>query len=139
MRVLICALGLAMLAGCATSPVPVSEATPAPADRVSGYQAPVQGGGTIIVTRDSGFIGGGCYATVFLNGQPVAKLDPKEKASFSVPAGEWTVGAALEGKALCGLNAQRLEAEALVKSGQTKKYRVYTPTDGDVGILPTTF
>ncbi|WP_286953719.1 MULTISPECIES: hypothetical protein [unclassified Pseudomonas] len=139
MRILIGAVGLALLAGCATSPVPLTEAEQAPNSRVTGYQAEVSGGGRIIVTRDSGFAGGGCYATVFINGEPVARLNPKEKAYFNVPAGEWMVGAALEGKALCGMNAERLEAEALVKPGQTKKYRIYTSADGDVSVKPTTF
>lgn len=139
MRILIAGLALAALAGCATSPVSVNEAVPAPVERVTAYQKPVDGGGTIIVTRDSGFPGGGCFATVFLNGRPVARLDPKEKASFNVPAGEWMVGAALDGKALCALNPERLEAEALIKPGQTKRYRIYTSADGDVGVKPTTF
>ena len=139
MRLLICALGLALLAGCATSPVPLNQAEQAPASRISGYQADISGGGQIIVTRDSGFPGGGCYATVFINGEPVARLNPKEKAHFNVPAGEWMVGAALEGKGLCGLNSERLEAEALVKPGQIKKYRIYTSADGDVSVKPTTF
>lgn len=139
MQILIGAVAVAVLAGCATSPVPLSEAEQAPNSRVTGYQARVSEGGQIIVTRDSGFPGGGCYATVFINGEPVARLNPKEKAYFNVPAGEWMVGAALEGKALCGLNAERLEAEALIKPGQTKRYRIYTSADGDVSVKPTTF
>ncbi|AGN81544.1 hypothetical protein N5K35_31725 [Pseudomonas sp. GD03651] len=139
MRILIGVVGLALLAGCATSPVPLTEAEQAPKSRVTGYQSEVGEGGRIIVTRDSGFAGAGCYATVFINGEPVARLNPKEKAYFNVPAGEWMVGAALEGKALCGMNAERLEAEALVKPGQTKKYRIYTSADGDVSVKPTTF
>jgi len=138
MRILIGALGL-LLAGCATSPVPVNEAQQAPASRVTGYQAEVSGGGQIIVTRDSGFPGGGCYATVFINGEPVARLNPKEKAHFNVPAGEWVVGAGLAGTALCGMNAERLEAEAQIKPGQTKRFRVHTSSDGDVSVRPTTF
>ncbi|MBH3342443.1 hypothetical protein I5O09_01670 [Pseudomonas parafulva] len=139
MKALTLALGLALLAGCATSPVPLSQAKQAPSDRVTGYQSSVAGGGQIIVTRDSGFPGGGCYATVFINGEPVARLNPKEKAYFSVPAGEWMVGASLEGKALCGMNAERLETEASIKPGQTKKYRIYTSGDGGVSVKPTTF
>lgn len=139
MRILIGAVGLALLAGCASSPVPLSQAVQAPAERVTAYQGAVSGGGTILVTRDSGYQGGGCYATVFLNGAPVARLSPKEKAAFNVPAGEWMLGAGLDGKALCGLNAERLEEEVIVKPGQTKKYRIYTSADGDVGVKPTTF
>lgn len=139
MRILIGALAMVALAGCATSPVPFDEARLAPTERITGYQSAVEGGGTIIVTRDSGFIGGGCYATIFLNGKPVAKLNPKEKAIFQVPAGEWLLGAGLDGQALCGANPERLETDAPIASGQQKKFRVYTSGDGSVGVKPTTF
>ncbi|MBF8793490.1 hypothetical protein IRZ70_11810 [Pseudomonas monteilii] len=139
MRLLFGVMGLAVLAGCATSPVPLSQAVQAPAERVTEYQQPVKNGGAIIVTRDSGYQGSGCFATVFLNGNPAARLSPKETATFNVPAGEWMLGAGLDGKALCGLNAERLEAEVVIKPGQTKRYRIYTSADGDVGVKPTTF
>ncbi|MEB0226248.1 hypothetical protein [Pseudomonas sp. 10S4] len=139
MKFFVGALAIVVLAGCATSPVPSSEALPAPAERVTDFQRKADGGGQIVVTRDSGFAGGGCYATVFLNGKPVARLNPKEKAVFQVPSGEWLVGAGLEGQALCGVNAERLETETIVKPGQEKKFRIYTSGDGSVGVKPTTF
>ncbi|HEN8714610.1 TPA: hypothetical protein U8203_005102 [Pseudomonas putida] len=139
MRILIGALGGALLAGCATSPVPLGEAVQAPSERVTGYQKPVEGGGTVIVVRDRGFVGSGCYATVFLNGKPVARLDTKEKASFYVPAGHWTLGARVDGEALCSLGNERLEDSVIVEPGQTKKYRIYTSSEGEVGIKASTF
>lgn len=139
MRSILAASMLTLLVGCSTSPVTLNEAISAPAARVTGYQAAVDGGAKIVVIRDSGFSGGGCYATVFINGNPVARLNPKEKAEFNVSPGEWTLGAALQGSGLCGLNSERLETELSLKSGQTKTYRIYKPGDGDVGIKPTTF
>lgn len=139
MRILIGGLALAVLGGCASSPVPYGDASPAPAERVYAYQAAKNGNSNIMVTRDSGFVGAGCFATIFLNGKPVARLNPSERASFIVPAGEWTVGAGLDGKALCGANPERLETDLLIKPGQTKKFRVYTSTGGEVGVRPTTF
>lgn len=139
MRILIAGLALAALAGCASSPVPYEDAKPAPADRVYSYQSQAGGDSNIMVTRDSGFAGGGCFATIFLNGKPVARLNPSERASFVVPAGEWTLGAGLDGKALCGANPARLETDLVIKPGQTRKFRVYTSTGGEVGVRPTTF
>jgi hypothetical protein len=139
MKLIVGAMAIAILTGCATSPVPSDEARLAPAARITDYQRKVEGGGQIVVTRDSGFSGGGCYATVFLNGKPVARLNPKEKAVFQVPSGEWLVGAGLEGQALCGINPERLETEVIIKPGQEKKFRIYTSGDGSVGVKPTTF
>ena len=64
MKLFVGALAVALLAGCATSPVPSDKARPAPSERVSGYQKPVSGGSSLIVTRDTGFLGGGCFATI---------------------------------------------------------------------------
>lgn len=139
MKLIVGAVVVALLVGCATSPVPSDQATLAPAARVISYQRAIEGGGKIIVTRDSGYAGGGCYATVFLNGKPAARLDTKEKVVFQVPSGEWVIGAGLDGHGLCGINEERLETELVVKPGQEKKFRVFTSGDGSVGVKPTTF
>lgn len=139
MRILIGMVGLALLTGCVSSPVPVDKARLAPPDRVTAYQEQVNQSGQIVVIRDSGYFGSGCYATVFLNGHPVARLNPSEKAYFNVPAGEWQVGAALDGKGLCGANAERLEVEAAIQPGQSKKFRIFTPSDGAVQVKSSTF
>lgn len=139
MRILIGAIAVALLAGCSTSPISADKARLAPAERVTGYQSSVEGGGKIIVTRDTGFIGGGCFAGIYLNGDRVAKLDPGEKAVFSVKSGEWIVGAGLEGSGLCAVNPERIEITESVGPGQTKKFRVYNPGDNSFRIAPTTF
>ena len=140
MRILIAAVVLAMLAGCATSPVPSGKARPAPSERVSGYQKPVPGGSSLIVTRDTGFTGGGCFATVFLNGAPVAKLDTGEKAVFQVPPGEWLLGAALDGSGLCATNPERMEISVVLSPSQQKKFRVFLPAGGgSISVQPSSF
>ena len=140
MKLFIGALAIALLAGCATSPVPSDKARPAPSDRVSGYQKTVPGGSTLIVTRDTGFLGGGCFATIFLNGAPVAKLDTGEKAVFQVPSGEWLLGAALDGSALCAANPERMETSVVLKQGQQKKFRVFLPAGGgSIAVQPSSF
>ncbi|WP_454551992.1 hypothetical protein [Klebsiella pneumoniae] len=78
------------------------------------------------------------YATVYLNGERVAKLDPKEKATFYLSEGEWAVGANLEGKGLCSLNRERQERFFNIKAGEKKAARVFTDANGDLDIRPTT-
>ncbi|EJK91517.1 putative lipoprotein [Klebsiella pneumoniae subsp. pneumoniae DSM 30104 = JCM 1662 = NBRC 14940] len=56
-----------------------------------------------------------------MNGERVAKLDPKEKATFYLSEGEWAVGANLEGKGLCSLNRERQERLFNIKAGEKKQ------------------
>lgn len=137
MRKLLIATALLVLAGCATSPVPIAKARSAPADRVLAYQSEQVESGKITVVRDSGFLGAGCYATIFLNGERVAKIDTEEKATFILPPGEWVIGAALEGSGLCGANEKRTEAETTLKQGQVKSFRVFSSPDAGLDVRPT--
>jgi hypothetical protein len=137
MRKILTAIALISLAGCATSPVPNAQAVSAPADRLLAHQADLPGAGKITVIRDSGFLGRGCYATIFLNGDRAAKLNPKEKATFILPPGEWVIGAALEGGGLCGANEKRTEAETILKQGQEKSFRVFSAPDAGLDVRPT--
>ncbi|EOI1472976.1 hypothetical protein ACMGQ7_003544 [Cronobacter sakazakii] len=88
--------------------------------------------------RDKGMIGAGCDASIFINGETVAKLETGEKATFHLDAGQWIVGASLEGTGLCALNPARQERETITKAGETKVFRVFTSNAGDIDILPTT-
>jgi len=138
MRMVLTFLAVTALAGCATSPVPSSQAIKAPADRVLAYQGALESSGALTVIRDSGFMGSGCYATIFLNGKRAAKLAPEEKVTFTLPPGEWIVGAALEGGGLCGpLNEKRTEAETVLKQGQEKSFRVFSAPEAGLDVRPT--
>lgn len=139
MRILIAAAALMLLAGCATSPVPSSEAKQAPASQLSAYQAKPSGSyGTLQVIRDSGQTGSLCSMAVFIDGKQAAKLDPGQKVSFYLPPDSVSVGAAYTGSGICSMGAARVEREAIVKDGAVKKYRVFTGGDGQIDILPTT-
>jgi hypothetical protein len=135
MRVLLGALAVALLAGCATSPTPSNEAKQAPSSQLSAYQSKPSGAyGTLQVIRDSGQTGSLCSMAVFIDG----KLDPGQKASFYLPPDSVSVGAAYTGSGICSMGAARVEREAIVKDGAVKKYRVFTGGDGQIDILPTT-
>lgn len=125
-----------LLSACSSRPVSVADAKPAPQARVFKYQtsAPT----TLVVMRDKGMIGAGCDASIFINGETVAKLETGEKATFHLDARQWIVGASLEGAGLCALNPARQERETITKAGETKVFRVFTSNAGDIDILPTT-
>lgn len=125
-----------LLTACQSRPVSVSDAKPAPQARVFKYQTPEAS--TLVVLRDKGMVGSGCDASIFINGETVAKLETGEKATFHLAAGEWIVGASLEGSGLCALNPARQERETITKAGDTKVFRVFTSNAGDIDILPTT-
>lgn len=73
------------VSGCATSPTPLASASPAPRERVTAFQEQTPETGTLIITRDSGVIGGGCFYSVSINGKQAARLDTGETARFYVP------------------------------------------------------
>ncbi|WP_130931588.1 hypothetical protein [Pseudomonas sp. Sample_24] len=139
MKLIVGALAVALLTGCATSPTPSNEAKQAPASQLSAYQAKPTGAyGTLQVIRDSGQTGSLCAMAVFIDGKQAARLEPGQKASFYLPPDSVSVGAAYTGSGICSMGAARVEREAIVKDGAIKKYRVFTGGDGQIDILPTT-
>lgn len=130
MRILIGALAIALLAGCATSPVPSSEAEPVPLSRLFAYQAPTQGDSTLIVTRDKGFVGGGCNTAVSIDGRRAAEIGTGESAKFRVTPGEHIVSASS-----CGSGLK--ERETSIKAGSTKKFRISIDSAMSMDLSPT--
>ncbi|AMN78263.1 hypothetical protein [Pseudomonas azotoformans] len=132
------ALFAALVAGCATSPVPMTNAVAVPPDRVFAYQKETPGTGTLSVTRDSGHTGSLCSVGLFVDGKVAALLKPGERVALHVPAGAVVVGAAYHGSGICGMGAERQERETTVTGGKAKSYRISTSGDGVLDILPTT-
>ncbi|MBY8952582.1 hypothetical protein J1G36_11820 [Pseudomonas carnis] len=130
MRFFVLVMAAALLSGCATSPAPSDKVRSDASGRVSGYQKQVPDDSSLIVTSDIGTLGGSCFATIFLNGMPVAKLDTGDKVVLQVPSGEWLLGAALDGAARCAANPERIETSVVLKQGQQKKFRVLLPVAG---------
>lgn len=136
-KAVVLAFGVSFLVGCATTVTPPQQALKAPSDRVFKFQDAGEKQ-AITVIRDSGFIGGGCYASVYIDGELSAKLNPKEKARFFLPKGEHAVGATLEGRGLCGFNGERQERYITLNEQQDKYVRVFTDKNGSFDIRPTT-
>lgn len=130
MKLIVGALAVAMLAGCATSPVPSGMADPVPSSRLFAYQTPKGGDAVLIVTRDTGFVGGGCNTSVSIDGQKSAEIGTGETAKFFVSPGEHIVGASS-----CGSGLK--EREANIKAGSTKKFRISIDSSMSMDLSPT--
>jgi uncharacterized protein YceK len=138
MRILFLAFAVIGLAGCSSTVIPPNQAKWAPAERIFKFQDSAQNKSSLTVIRDSGFGGAGCYASVYIDGVNVAKLDPGEKAVFYVDSGDKAVGAGLEGRGLCGVSGERQERFINLKPNEQKYVRIFTSADGDMDIRPTT-
>lgn len=129
MRILIGAVGLAFLAGCATSATPMQRAKPVPSDELYAFQSkPAGASGRLTVVRDSGVAGSGCDVVVYIDGQKVAKVGTGQRASFFLPVGQPNVGIGLTESGLCAGMAVR-SITGSVRDGKESIYRI----SGDMG------
>ncbi|WP_305955876.1 hypothetical protein [Pseudomonas sp. BGI-2] len=133
-RIIATAALLLALGGCATSPMRVSEARSVPADKMYAFKSQgTKDPGRLTILRDEGFVGAGCDAVFYIDGQRAAKIGPGQKASFVLPAGEVNLGAGLAESGLCAGAAIKTVA-AKIKSGKEVVYRINWDTQGfDLG------
>lgn len=136
MKIRLLVLGVLVgLFGCATRPVSVSEAIPVPKERLIETQHVKEGGtsGTVVVTRDEGFLGGGCYYALYINGVLAARFNPSETATFEVASGEvlFKVVVDPEGRGLCSINTGGVtQRESTLKTKEVKFFRISIQGDG---------
>ncbi|MBI6917653.1 hypothetical protein JET68_02450 [Pseudomonas monteilii] len=124
MRILIGALGLALLAGCTTSAISVQQAEPVPGDELYAYQSRSgSSSGVLTVVRDSGALGSGCDIVVYVDGKKSAKVGPGQRATFYLPPGQPNLGIGLAGSGLCGGMAVR-SITGSVEAGKETVYRI---------------
>ncbi|SDP19644.1 hypothetical protein SAMN04489798_4981 [Pseudomonas arsenicoxydans] len=101
-RIIATAALLLTLGGCETSPMLVSEARPVPANDMYAIKIEdAEDSGRLTIFRDDGFVGAGCDAVFYIDGQRAAKIGPGQKASFILPAGEVKLGTGLAESGLC--------------------------------------
>lgn len=70
------------LVGCATAPISTTMAKQTPKERLLAYQEKKDGYAEVEIIRDTGYLGGGCYLSVFLRNEMVGRFDTGEKATF---------------------------------------------------------
>lgn len=125
-----------LLVGCSTTPIPSDQATPVPPSRLVAFQNKPSGQyGTLIITRDSGFVGSACNTIVYIDGKKSAEISQGETAKFYLPVGETIIG--VNSTAMCGGG---LKERSLVMSAEnTKKFRISIDTSMSMDLSPTAF
>ncbi|MBI4989945.1 MAG: hypothetical protein HZC23_14110 [Rhodocyclales bacterium] len=78
----------ASASGSEFTPVSLSDAKQVPSDRLLAYQENIPEYRLLIVTRDKGFQGGGCFVGLEINGVLSGRFDPEESARFYIPSSE---------------------------------------------------
>ncbi|MFA3130062.1 hypothetical protein KWG22_18895 [Acinetobacter pittii] len=91
------------LVGCATAPISTTMAKQTPKERLLAYQENKDGYAEVEITRDTGYLGGGCYLSVLFRDETIGRFDTGEKATFYLPVGQWSMAVAADpqGKGLC--------------------------------------
>lgn len=127
------------LLGCATTPVTVANSRLVEPDRVLGFNIQTEvRSAHIVVIRDDGFIGSGCYYAIHINGELAARLAPTERVDFYVAPGEilFRVGRDPLGRGLCAVGKDNwTQRETTVKAGETKFYRMTLDANGKCDIF----
>ncbi|MCW3150116.1 3-isopropylmalate dehydratase [Stutzerimonas stutzeri] len=138
MRVLPGLISLLFLAGCSSWQPDPEDIEPVPAERVLAYQQPLENAGEVVVTRDFGWRGGGCYIAVLIDRELAARIHVGERVSFQVPAGARIVSIGTDplDDTLCGKLSLRREKLAQVVPAQTLEFRVVSGNDVGFDILP---
>ena len=83
-----------LVAGCTTTPVPSSSATPIPVERIYAVDAtkPQEGHALLVVTRDKGWKAMACVARLYVDGDLIADLRASEQIRLYVEEGAHLVG-----------------------------------------------
>lgn len=107
-----------------TAPPDAMDVRAVPPDRILAYAAPAPGTGQVVVTRDAGALGGGCYLAVMAGTTLVARLDTEEQAVIWLPVGPnaLAVAADPQGRGLCAINGFTpvVETHQVVADGITR-------------------
>lgn len=130
-------ISVVLVAGCATTPISYSDASPAPSSQILAPELLHAHPGTAKVTvkRDSGFMGSACTYRVFMDGRPIVQLRGGERIDIFIEPGEHVFGALAEGA--CG--GGTAEVAASMSSGQWKSFRIASGQDGTLQFLATAF
>lgn len=96
---------------------------------------------TIQIARDTGFVGGGCFVAVHIDGRAVARIDTGEVVSLYVTPGEHLIGLGADEhrSGTCSWSGTLKEQTTILKAGQTKRLRIGGDTSAGLDIRPSSF
>ena len=126
------------LTACATQPISIYQASAVPTSRILAPQlvSQAQYTGSLIIKRDTGFMGSACTIRVFVDTVPVVDLAPSEKIEIFVPLGEHVVSAAPT-DIFCGGGTS--EAAVVIRPESQKILRIASGQSGDIHLQPSAF
>ena len=126
------------LTACATQPISIYQASAVPSSRILARQllSQAQYTGSLIIKRDTGFMGSACTIRVFVDTVPVADLGPSEKVEIFVPFGEYVVSATPTGT-FCGGGTS--EAAVVIRPESQRILRIASGQSGDIHLQPSAF
>ena len=137
-KIIFGALSSLIIAGCATTPLPSSQAKAAPVERVLAFQEKSEvKNATLVLTRDEGFLGSACYYGFWIDSILSARLGVGETASFFVEPGERLLRVTRDpqGKGLCGdLGSQMVQRESMFRANERKQYRLMLDPNGGMDV-----
>jgi hypothetical protein len=137
MRFLVLFLMLLSLAACATTPLTINQAAAVPEIRILAPHLLAQASntGSLVVKRDSGFMGSACTIRVFVDAVPVADLKSAERVELFVALGEHSVVATSNG--ICGGGTS--EAAVVIIPERQRILRIASGQSGDIFLQPSAF
>lgn len=140
MRSILIALPLVLLAGCSSFRGNPEDIKPVPEDRLLAFQEAQENGAQIVVNRDFGIMGGGCYVAIEVDRKVAARIGVGEVATFQVPPGTRVVGITPDrmDNTLCGMGRLLREVAVPVKAGETQYLRIVSQNKGGFDIRPDT-
>jgi hypothetical protein len=129
---------LLSLAGCATTPLTLKQTAAVPESRVLARQllSQTSNSGSLVVKRDSGFMGSACTIRVFVDAVPVADLKPAERVELFVALGEHSVVVTATG-GICGGGTS--EAAVIIMPERQRILRIASGQSGDIFLQPSAF
>ena len=137
MRLFLVMLAAVSLSGCTSFRADSEHLKPVPAERLSAWQQTLTASSELVVDRDIGMLGGGCYVALMIDRQPAALLAVGEVASFHLPPGEHIVGITTDkqGGLLCSKGRLNRELRVQANPGERQHLRIVSEAKSGFGIV----
>lgn len=137
MRLFWVMLAAVSLSGCTSFRADSEHLKPVPAERLSAWQRTLAASSELVVDRDIGMLGGGCYVALMIDRQPAALLAVGEVASFQLPPGEHIVGITTDkqGGLLCSKGRLNRELRLQANPGERQHLRIVSEAKSGFGIV----
>ena len=128
---------LLSITACATTPITVNQAASVPDSRILAPHLLAQASntGSLVLKRDSGFMGSACTIRVFVDAVAVADLASAEKVELFIPVGEHSIVVTPNG--ICGGGTS--ETTVVIMPERQRILRIAAGQSGDIHLQPSAF